>query len=67
MLTLGCLHKRTAGYPIGGSLAFSQAIARRYEQLGGVIQYKAKVRQILVQGDRAVGVRLDDGSEHTPM
>lgn len=63
MMTLGYLHKRTAGYPIGGSLAFSQAIARRYEQLGGTIQYKAKVRQILVQDDRAVGVRLDDGSE----
>jgi len=54
----------------GGSLNFSQAMARRYEALGGQIAYRADVEQILVQADpagradRAVGVRLSDGSTH---
>jgi phytoene dehydrogenase-like protein len=48
----------------GGSLKFSQAMARRYESLGGQIAYRADVEEILVRGDRAVGVRLSDGTKH---
>jgi len=48
----------------GGSLEFSLAIARRYAQLGGQLVYGASVEEILVEDDRAVGVRLADGSEH---
>lgn len=69
VMTLGWLHRRTAGYPIGGSLPFAQAIARRYLDLGGQIGYRSRVTEILVEQradgpDRAVGVRLADGSEH---
>ncbi|MBN1977240.1 MAG: NAD(P)/FAD-dependent oxidoreductase, partial [Anaerolineae bacterium] len=46
----------------GGSLNFSQAMARRYESLGGQIAYRADVEEILVRDDRAVGVRLSDGT-----
>ena len=55
---------KCAGYPIGGSLAFARAIERRYIRLGGDIQYGARVEQILVEHDRAVGVRLENGVEH---
>jgi phytoene dehydrogenase-like protein len=55
---------RNFGWPKGGSLAFAQDIARRYLALGGQIHYKARVERILVEEDRAVGVRLADGSEH---
>ncbi len=48
----------------GGSLNFSLAMARRYEALGGEITYRADVEEILVRDDRAVGVRLSDGSTH---
>ena len=48
----------------GGSLNFSRAIARRYRDLGGEVTYGATVEEILVEDDRAVGVRLADGSEH---
>jgi phytoene desaturase len=54
----------------GGSLNFSLAMARRYEALGGQITYRADVEEILVEADpagradRAVGVRLADGSKH---
>lgn len=54
---------RTGGWPVGGSLALARAIERRYLELGGEIQYRARVTTILVEDDRAVGVRLEDGSE----
>lgn len=69
VMTLAWHHKRTAGYPIGGSLEFIRAIERRYCELGGKVTYGAQVTKILVeQGSdgrrRATGVRLADGSEH---
>ncbi|MFA6108322.1 MAG: NAD(P)/FAD-dependent oxidoreductase [Candidatus Latescibacterota bacterium] len=64
LFTFAWLHERNAGYPIGGSLPMSQAMARRYTDLGGAIEYGQRVERILVEGDRAVGVRLADGSEH---
>ena len=51
------------GWPRGGAQAFSQAIADRFTALGGEIRYGAKVQTVLVEHDRAVGVRLTDGSE----
>jgi phytoene dehydrogenase-like protein len=64
LMTLAWMHNRDAGYPIGGSLAFSQAIERRYLDLGGEIHYRSRVEKVLVEEDRAVGVRLADGTEH---
>ena len=60
---LAYMHKGNAGFPTGGSLAFARAIERRYLDLGGKIEYKAQVEKILVQNDRAVGVRLYDDRE----
>jgi phytoene dehydrogenase-like protein len=64
LMTLAWMHNHDAGYPIGGSLEFSQAIERRYLDLGGEIHYKSRVERILVENDRAVGVCLEDGAEH---
>ena len=64
LATLAWMHNRDAGYPIGGSLAFSQAIESRYLDLGGEIHYKSRVEKILVENNRAMGVRLADGTEH---
>lgn len=64
LMTLGYLTNQNAGYPIGGSLKFAQNIEKRYQGLGGKIEYKARVEKILVEGRRAVGVRLTDGSEY---
>jgi phytoene dehydrogenase-like protein len=61
--TLGYLYKRQAGYPIGGSLPLARFLANRYEQLGGQVNYRTEVKEILVESDRAVGVQLADGSE----
>ncbi len=63
MLPLPATHRGDAGYPVGGSLELARAIERRYLNLGGQIHYRARVEKILVEDGRAVGVRLQDGSE----
>ena len=70
MMMLGWMHERDAGYPVGASLEFSRAIERRYLELGGEIHYGSRVDKILTEvdpagrHDRAVGIRLADGTEH---
>jgi len=64
LFTFAFMHNRNAGYPIGGSLPMSLAMAKHYTDLGGVIHYDRRVDKILVEEDKAVGIRLADGSEH---
>jgi phytoene dehydrogenase-like protein len=74
LTTLANMNDREAGYPIGGSLAFAQGLARQYEALGGQTHYRSRVQEVLVEtrgpvgrrggNDIAVGVRLADGTEH---
>lgn len=64
MFTFASMSARNAAYPIGGSLEFARAIERRYLGLGGEVHYRSPVDKILVERDRAVGVRLRDGTEH---
>lgn len=60
---LAYMHTENAGFPAGGSLAFAQAIEQRYLTLGGKIHYNVQVEKILLQDDRAIGVRLYDDRE----
>lgn len=53
----------SAGVPEGGSLGLARSIEQRYRRLGGELVYNAKVVEILVEQDRAIGVRLSDGRE----
>jgi phytoene dehydrogenase-like protein len=64
MSLLAYLDNGNAGSPVGGAIAFSRAIAQRYQELGGEIHYAAPVERVLVEGDRAVGVRLANGEIH---
>ena len=64
VMPLAWLHNKTGGYPLGGSLPFARAIEKRFLDLGGSVQYSTRVSKVLVEDDRAVGVRLDDGTEH---
>ena len=68
IMPLAWLNRKVAGYPLGGSIPFARAIEKRFLDLGGSIQYGARVVEVLTeaaeQGDRAVGVRLEDGIEH---
>jgi phytoene dehydrogenase-like protein len=63
LAALGWMHRGLCGYPLGGSLAFATAIEERYRLLGGEVHYRRRVKRILVEEGRAVGVELDDGTE----
>jgi phytoene dehydrogenase-like protein len=50
-------------YPIGGSRALVNALVRGLEKRGGTLALNAHVAQVMVKGNRAVGVRLRNGKE----
>ncbi|ADL50230.1 phytoene desaturase family protein [Clostridium cellulovorans] len=57
-------NRKDASWSIGGSLAFAQRIENKYKALGGKINYRVEVQEVIVKDNKAVGVRLADGSEH---
>ena len=61
---LAYMHNKNAGFPAGASLEFARGLEKRYLELGGTIHYKAQVEKILVENDRAVGVRLYNDEIH---
>lgn len=63
-LTLAWMNAGNAGYPIGGSLELSRSMEKRYLNLGGSIRYKAPVEKIITKDNRAIGVRLQNGTEY---
>lgn len=62
LFTLLWFSQKNAGYPIGGSMPFTMRMAARYHTLGGVFTGRTKVEKILCENNRAVGVRLSDGT-----
>ena len=80
LMILGMLADGQLSLLAGGSRDFVLPIEQRYKALGGRVTYKATVEEVLVESgagrsrgddraahgapDRAVGVRLADGSEH---
>jgi phytoene dehydrogenase-like protein len=50
-------------YPLGGGFAIPRAFVRALKRAGGEIRLRTSVERILLEGHRAVGVRLTDGSE----
>jgi phytoene dehydrogenase-like protein len=64
IIFLSMLNVGDAGWPIGGSAALSKNIEISYLELGGQVHYKSKVKEIIVKDDVAIGVRMEDGTEH---
>ncbi len=64
IMTLVWMHKKSAGYPIGGSLNFSKLIEKRYLDLGGKINYNSRVVKILTDNDSAKGILLENGEPY---
>ena len=50
-------------YPKGGGFTIPRAFVRALKRSGGEIKLQARVEQILLENNRAVGVRLADGTE----
>jgi len=52
-----------SGVPRGGSQQVAYAVAERFKKLGGDLRLRARVADVLVENNRAVGVKLADGGE----
>jgi all-trans-retinol 13,14-reductase len=50
-----------AAYPVGGSASIARSVAPVIEKQGGAIVIGAEVASVLVEDDRAVGVRMAKG------
>jgi phytoene dehydrogenase-like protein len=57
-------NKGAWGHAIGGMGAITQAMRAACEELGVEIVTDAAVARVIVEKGKAVGVRLEDGSEH---
>ncbi|MCB9676434.1 MAG: NAD(P)/FAD-dependent oxidoreductase [Alphaproteobacteria bacterium] len=52
-----------AYYPRGGARSIPKAYIKQLRAHGGEIRMRTTVSRILIEGGRAIGVRLEDGSE----
>lgn len=52
-----------AGYPIGGAPRFAETVSAVIEKSGGAVVSQAKVKQILVEKNKAIGVEMEDGEK----
>ncbi len=52
-----------AGYPVGGASRLAECIVPIIEQASGVVLSRARVKQIVVEGNTAVGVEMMDGGK----
>jgi phytoene dehydrogenase-like protein len=63
MMFIGFLHGVGASRPVGGMGALPAALSKALHDFGGEVRCQAEVAEILVAGERAVGVRLASGEE----
>jgi phytoene dehydrogenase-like protein len=54
-----------AGAPRGGSQQVVFHMADLYRELGGAMQLKSKVSNLVIENERVTGIELEDGSAHT--
>jgi len=64
MIILGALAGGNMAVRKDGSGGFARALEKRYLDSGGQVTYRSTVKKILVEKDKAVGVRLSNGDEH---
>lgn len=62
LMVLGYLEKGWLSHPIGGTTRFREALLDRHRELGGEAICNATAEEIMVEDDRAYGLRLTDGS-----
>lgn len=62
LLTFGYLSRGWLSRPDGGTARFRDALIESYRALSGDVRLHATVDEIMVEGDRARGVRLSDGT-----
>ena len=63
-LPLSVFDKKSAGYPIGGSMKFAKKIEQNYIRLGGKINYNTPVKKIITENGIAKGIVVRNNVEH---
>ena len=61
IIYLGVIQRVSNAMPVGGTVELPRALARYFEAHGGRVRTSARVEEIVVQGSRATGVRLETG------
>jgi phytoene dehydrogenase-like protein len=56
-------YRHGAYFPVGGPSQIAECVRPILEKHGGQLAVSSPVRRILVENDRAVGVKLEDGTE----
>ncbi|MES2620836.1 MAG: NAD(P)/FAD-dependent oxidoreductase [Bacteroidota bacterium] len=56
--------KKSAGYPVGGSLKFAEQFEKRYLKLGGKLHYHTPVHKILTENGVAKAIEVRHGKIH---
>ncbi|MBP7256300.1 MAG: NAD(P)/FAD-dependent oxidoreductase [Chitinophagales bacterium] len=62
MMPLAFFDVKSCGYPLGGSIAFAKYFETRYLELGGKIQYRKAVKEIIVEDNVAKGILLSNST-----
>jgi phytoene dehydrogenase-like protein len=63
IIYLGVIQRVSNAMPVGGTVELPRALARHFEAHGGRVRTNARVEEIVVQGSRATGVRLETGEK----
>lgn len=60
-IMIPAIHVFGESIPKGGSIELPNALARMIEHYGGTVLTNASVKRFLTEGDKAVGIELEDG------
>lgn len=63
-MPLSVFDKKSAGYPIGGSMKYAKNIEQTFINLGGTMHYKTPVKKIITENDAAKGVLVRNNITH---
>lgn len=63
LFLLALLANRQMGFITGGCSDFADSLMERHKGLGGETRFNATVSEIIVENNRAAGVRLENGEE----
>ena len=61
---LSLYNRKDACWPVGGSRGFAHNIEKKYISLDGKITYGERVEEVIIDNNKAIGIKLCDGLLH---
>ena len=62
LVSYGTMTRGNGKIPLKGSLAMTDRMVDRFKELGGILHTKTPVKEIVITGKKAEGIRLEDGT-----